>query len=388
MKTITRAVWVLSLVSLFTDISSEMLYPIMPVYLKQIGFTIVWIGILEGVAEAVAGFSKSYFGQWSDVSGRRLPFVRFGYFLSALSKPLMGIFTAPLAIFSARSLDRLGKGIRTAARDALLSDEATPATKGRVFGFHRAMDTLGATIGPLLALLFLYYFPGQYQQLFLWAIVPGLLATACTFLLREKRKERRPGRPSAFSFMRYWKRSNQEYRSFVWPMLLFTLFNSSDVFLLLKMKESGLNDEWVIGAYVFYNLVYAVFSYPLGIVADNIGLGKMLGMGLVLFAVTYFGFGLAHSIVWYFVLLLIYGIYAAATEGISKAIISNVVPGNETATAIGFYTGWQSIMTLLASSITGFIWFQFGAVAAFICSGAVGLVVGMLILKRRHVGLN
>ncbi len=153
-RIITKSVWVLSLVSLFTDISSEMLYPIMPLYLKSIGFSIVLIGVLEGFAEAIAGFSKGYFDKLSDVKGKRLPFVQLGYLLSALSKPMMAVFTLPLWVFSSRAVDRFGKGIRTGARDALLSDEATSATKGTVFGFHRSMDTLGAAIGPLIALAY------------------------------------------------------------------------------------------------------------------------------------------------------------------------------------------------------------------------------------------
>ncbi len=184
----SRNVWILSLVSLFTDMASEMLYPIMPVYLKSIGFSIVFIGILEGVAEAVAGLSKGYFGHKSDTMGRRLPFVQIGYGLSALSKPMMAAFAYPLWVFFARTTDRLGKGIRTGARDALLSDEATPATKGRVFGFHRSLDTLGAVIGPLMALLFLQMHPGAYRTLFLIAFLPGALAIVCTWLVRERSK--------------------------------------------------------------------------------------------------------------------------------------------------------------------------------------------------------
>ena len=163
MKNITRTVWILSFVSLFTDMASEMLYPVMPIYLKTIGFSIVLIGILEGVAEAVAGLSKGYFGKLSDNSGKRVPFVQIGYAFSAISKPMMALFIYPLWIFFARTIDRFGKGIRTGARDAILSDEATPETKGKVFGFHRSMDTLGAVLGPLLALLYLYYYPEDYK---------------------------------------------------------------------------------------------------------------------------------------------------------------------------------------------------------------------------------
>ena len=175
-RIITRTIWIISLVSLFTDIASEMLYPIMPVYLRSIGFSIFLIGILEGLAEAIAGLSKGYFGNLSDRKGVRMPFVKWGYFLSAISKPLLAAFIYPLWVFMARSLDRIGKGIRTSARDALLSQETTKENKGRVFGFHRGMDTVGAAIGPIVALIFLYFYPGQYRWLFIIAFLPGIIA--------------------------------------------------------------------------------------------------------------------------------------------------------------------------------------------------------------------
>ncbi len=188
MKYITRTVWILSLVSLLTDAASEMLYPIMPIYLKTIGFSIVLIGVLEGFAEALAGLSKGYFGQLSDNSGKRVPFVQLGYALSTISKPMMAVFTFPLWIFFARAIDRFGKGIRTGARDAILSDEATPQTKGKIFGFHRSMDTFGAVIGPALALIYLYFYPQDYKTLFYVAVIPGLLAVSVSFLLKDKMK--------------------------------------------------------------------------------------------------------------------------------------------------------------------------------------------------------
>lgn len=166
--------------------ASEMLYPVMPLYLKEIGYTALFIGILEGVAEAVAGLSKPYFGKWSDGMGRRLPFVQLGYALSSISKPMLALFTYPWWIFSSRTIDRLGKGIRTGARDALLSDESTKQTRATVFGFHRSMDTIGAVLGPALALLYLYFYPNNYKTLFLIAFVPGLLAVLSSFLIKEK----------------------------------------------------------------------------------------------------------------------------------------------------------------------------------------------------------
>lgn len=379
MKYITRTVWVLSLVSLFTDTASEMLYPIMPFYLKSIGFSIILIGILEGVAEATAGLSKGYFGKLSDSMGRRVPFVQIGYTLSALSKPMMALFIFPLWVFVARTVDRVGKGIRTGARDAILSDEATPETKGKVFGFHRSMDTLGAVLGPSLALLFLYYHPQSYRSIFFIALIPGVLAVAASFLLKDRRANpmRVAGSTRFFSFLGYWKTSPPAYRKVVVGLLAFTLFNSSDIFLLLKAKQAGLSDTAVVGAYIFYNLVYALFSFPVGMLADRVGLKKTYILGLFLFASTYLGMSVWSNSYAIAAMFFLYGIYAAATEGISKAWISNITDRNDTATAIGFYSGFQSICLMLASSFAGLIWYSFGPSATFIATGVVAILVAV-----------
>lgn len=376
-KYITRTVWTLSLVSLFTDMASEMLYPVMPIYLKTIGFSIVLIGILEGLAEATAGLSKGYFGKMSDNSGKRVPFVQIGYALSAISKPMLALFIFPVWIFFARTVDRFGKGIRTGARDAVLSDEATPETKGKVFGFHRAMDTLGAVLGPLLALIWLYFFPEDYKTLFFIAFLPGLLAVLTSFLLKDKKKfeviEKK--KTPFFSFLTYWKKSPAVYRKLVIGLLVFTLFNSSDVFLLLKVKQSGMSDSAVIGIYIFYNLIYALFSFPLGIIADKIGLKRMFLFGLSMFSIVYFGMSYFEGIHAFLALFFLYGIYAAATEGISKAWISNISDKKDTATAIGTFSAFQSICTMAASSFAGLIWYNFDAATTFAVSGIVALIV-------------
>ncbi|WP_373551150.1 MFS transporter [Haliscomenobacter sp.] len=379
MKYITRSVWVLSLVSLFTDTASEMLYPIMPIYLKSIGFSIVLIGILEGVAEATAGLSKGYFGQLSDNMGRRVPFVQIGYALSALSKPMMAFFIHPIWIFFTRTLDRFGKGIRTGARDALLSDEATPATKGKVFGFHRSMDTFGAVLGPLLALLYLYFYPEDYLTLFYIAFIPGMFAVAASFFLQEKKSllVKKNTTTTFLSFLSYWKKSPVDYRKLLLGLLAFTLFNSSDVFLLLKAKASGLNDTWVIGLYIFYNLIYALAAFPLGILADKIGLKKMYSVGLLLFGIVYLGMATTSNAYVLAAWFLLYGLYAAATEGVSKAWISNISAKEDTGTAIGTYSAFQSICTMLASSLAGLIWWQFGAAATLALSGVMALLIAV-----------
>ena len=376
MSIITRTVWILGIVSLFADVASEMLYPVIPVYLKDVGFSVLLIGILEGVAEFTVGISKGYFGQLSDRKGVRLPFVRLGYLLSACSKPMMGMFTWPLWIFFARTTDRLGKGVRTAARDAILSSEATRETKARVFGFHRTWDTVGAFTGPVIALVFLYFFPGQYKTLFFIAFIPGVLSVLTLYLLKEKPvKPASTSKGNFFSFFSYWKIATPEYRKLVIGLVIFALFNSSDVFLLLRTREITGSDEWTIGAYIFYNFIYAAMSYPMGVLADRLSMKKIFNAGLLLFAITYAGFAVATETWMVFALFLVYGLYAAATEGIAKAWITNLAHENLTATAIGFFTSCQSICTLFASIIAGFAWAHFGAVYAFILSAAASFGV-------------
>ncbi|MCB9251566.1 MAG: MFS transporter [Flavobacteriales bacterium] len=379
MKGITRSVWILSIISFFTDVSSEMLYPVMPVYLESIGFSILLIGILEGVAEAIAGLSKGYFGKLSDKSGRRVPFVQFGYLLSAISKPMLAFFTNVYWVLFMRSSERLGKGIRTGARDALLSDEANETTKGKIFGFHRTMDTLGAAAGPALALIYLYYFPGNYIQLFYLSIIPGSLSILTSLFLKESANTKTRKKPKVrfMDFWSYWKISPAYYKRVVLGLLMFTLFNSSDIFLLLMVKKAGFSDSYVIGVYIFYNLVYALFALPAGLIADKLGLKKVLIFGILLFAVVYFGMVFSRSIFLYAILFLLYGVYAASTEGISKAWISNLVPQEDTASALGTFAGFQSIFTMLASSLAGLIWYQFGAGVTFMLTSVAACLVAV-----------
>lgn len=375
-KIINRTVLLLSLVSLFADVASEMLYPVIPIYLKEIGFTVLLIGILEGIANFTSALTKGYFGKRSDEKGLRLPFIKWGYLLSALSKPAMAAFTYPLWIFFARTTDRLGKGLRTAARDALLSQNATPQTKARVFGFHRSMDTLGAAIGPALALLFLWAFPKNYTLLFLLAGIPGLLSVALVFFLEEEKKPSSTlGKGGFFSFFRYWKIASPPYKKLVIGLLVFALFNSADIFLLLKTKEITGDDKLTIGAYVLYNLVFALAAYPAGALADKIGFKKVFVSGLLLFALVYFLFATTASVSIIYAAFVLYGIYAAAMEGVAKAWITNLSQGENTATAIGFYTSCESVCTLFASILAGWLWGAFSSDTTFLTTAVAALLV-------------
>ena len=370
MKILTRTVILLSLVSLLTDISSEMLYPILPIYLKSIGFSAVFIGILEGIAEAASGLSKGYFGSLSDKLGKRLPFVQIGYGLSSLAKPMMAIFTFQGWIFLARTLDRLGKGIRTAPRDALLNQESTPENKGKVFGFHRGADSFGAAIGPFIALGFLYFYPESYRELLLLAFIPAVIGVAVSFFINSKKSETKSNEIKALSqFIKYYPKSPIAYKKTVLGLLLFGLFNSSDFFLLLMIKEKLGDDSYVLFIYIFFNLIYSLLSYPLGGIADKYGFKRTFSTGLILFACVYSSMSINDSLVGYFIIFLFYGAFMAATEGVSKAWLSSLVEKSEAGTALGTYASLASLTTLIASSLAGVIWSLFGPEYVFLFAG-------------------
>ncbi|MBS1620893.1 MAG: MFS transporter [Bacteroidetes bacterium] len=387
MRIITKTVWILSVVSLLADIASEMLYPVIPIYLEQVGFTVIWIGLLEGFANFTAGISKGYFGKLSDEKGVRLPFVKLGYLLSGIAKPMIAFFVQPVWILCMRSIDRLGKGIRTSARDAILSHEATPKTKARIFGFHRGMDTLGATMGPVIALVFLYFYPASYRTIFFLAFIPGILSFLLIFLLKEtKRPVSTLEKGNFFSFLKYWKIAGTEFKKVTTGLLLIALFNSSDFFLLLKTKEITGSDTLTITAYIFYNFIYAALSFPLGVLGDRLGVKKIFLPGLFLLAIVYSGFAIATSTLTLFILFFLYGVYAAATDGIVKAWITNLAHEKNTATAIGFYTSLESVCTLSASVIAGALWAGFGSFYAFGATALISFLVVLyflLVLRQR-----
>jgi len=361
----------------------------MPLYLKSIGFSTILIGLLEGLAEATAGFSKGYFGNLSDRLGKRAVFIRAGYGLSAISKPMLAVFVFPIWIFLSRTMDRLGKGIRTSARDAILSSESTPESKGRVFGLHRALDTAGAFIGPIFALIYLYFYPGNYITLFLIAFIPGVLSVLLSFLIKEKKIVPNPNIKGKgfFSFLKYWKVADSRYKRLVAGLLMFALVNSSDVFLILMIKQIGFSEREVILVYIFYNFIYSIASYPVGMLADKIGIKKILVTGLLIFAVVYGGMSFSPGLMMIFVLFFLYAIYISATEGIAKAWITNISRKEDAATAIGFYTGFSSVFTLFASLIAGWLWSAFSPAVTFAVSsfGAIFAAVYILVLVPPHL---
>jgi len=376
-----RQVVILSIVSLFTDVASEMLYPVTPIFLTTVlGTSMAAVGIIEGLAEVTAGLLKGYFGFLSDKIGKRSIFVIIGYGLSAISKPLPGLLPHFSTVLFSRISDRIGKGIRTAPRDALLASYAEGNT-GAVFGFHRGMDTLGAAFGPILSLILLGIYPENYTLIFLTAFIPSVIAMGFTLLVKDKQfipKSKDKGRYSTF-----WQSSPSEYKRLVVLLTIFSLVNSSDVFLILKSRDISQSSTLAIAGYIFYNLVYAAFSYPAGILSDKFGKKKIFVSGLLIFSLVYFGFGISQNVILMWFLFALYGIYASATEGVAKAWVSDLIPNEYRSSAIGLLTMLSGFAVMLGSVITGFLWDQFGSAVPFYLSSVVSFIICLILMKSK-----
>jgi MFS family permease len=381
LKNIPKAVIILGLVSFFTDFASEMLYPITPIFLTAVlGASMSLVGLIEGLAEVTAGFLKGYFGALSDKTGKRSVFIVAGYGLSGLVKSLPGFVAAIRVVIFSRITDRIGKGIRTAPRDALLAGYAD-GNSGAIFGFHRGMDTLGAVAGPIAAILMLHFFPGKYSWIYLLAIIPSLFAIAFTLTVKDiKGKSKQQQKKN---YMMFFKTAPREYKVLLIIITLFSLVNSSDVFLILKSKQVTHSDLTALLGYVFYNFIYAVSSYPIGIISDKLGKRNVFIIGLILFSAVYFGFALNHNYILIWILFAVYGIYASSTEGVSKAWVSDLIPDEHRGSAIGLLTAFSSFAIMAGSFLTGILWDHFGSQVPFLISSVISFAVAILLFLLR-----
>lgn len=379
---ISKQVFILGMVSLFTDIASEMLYPVTPIFLTVVlGSSMAVVGLIEGIAEVTSGLLKGYFGNLSDKLGKRSIFVVFGYGISALAKSLPGIFQNIPVVLTSRVSDRIGKGIRTAPRDALLASYSN-GNSGAVFGFHRALDTLGAAIGPVLALALLNFYPNNFQLIFLAAFVPSVIAVV--FALFVKDNDASSNEKSKKNYLEFWKSAPNQYKQVLVLITTFSLVNSSDVFLILKSQNITQSSSLAIFGYVFYNIIYAIFSYPLGGLADKYGKQKVFSFGLMIFSAVYFGFAFLSDINLIWILFALYGIYAASTEGVSKAWISDLIPSEQRGSAIGLLTMLSSFSVMLGSFLTGILWDRFGSSFPFLLSAISSLLIAMIIHFKKY----
>lgn len=372
-KGLKKNIVFLGIVSGLTDISSEMLYPVVPIFLTSVlNSPMSIVGLIEGTAEATASFVKIYSGRLSDKLSSRKPFIVAGYSLSALSKPLMAAAFTWHFVMLARFIDRVGKGIRTSARDALISSSTEKEHWGKAFGFHKAMDSLGAAIGPLIAMLiFKLIGDDAYRQIFLIAFIPAVLAVIV--LLKFVREQQSNGtNKEAPTPITDFSGLPSEFKIFTTFYLIFSIGNSSDAFLILKTKSLGFSVSSIIFVYFTYNIVYATMATFAGWFADKFGKLNSLVFGLLVFSCVYLLFALneSKSVVW--LLFALYGFYGAFSEGIYKAIISHISSDNKRATAMGLFQGLLGLMLFLSSFIAGILWekkgpsypFYFGAFTA------------------------
>lgn len=375
-----RNVVLLGIVSLLTDISSEMLYPVVPLFLTTVlGAPMTVVGLIEGAAESAASLLKMLFGWLSDRTTRRKPFVSGGYGLSAISKPMMALAGAWPLVLVARLVDRTGKGMRTSPRDALIAASCDADHRGKAFGLHRAMDTAGAVAGPLLAFLLLSRLGVGYRAMFLLAFIPAALGMVVLVWVRGDGGARPAGvrrsgpRPPL----------SPELKKFVTIYGVFALGNSSDVFLLLRAKESGLGEPGMLLVYVFYNFVYALAAAPAGWLSDRFSRRTVMIGGLVVFALVYLGFAL-HPAPWrIWGLFALYGFYAAATEGVAKAQVADLSVPENRGMAMGLVHSVTGLLAFVASAVAGGLWAKVSPAAPFLYGAGCALAAAGLLLRWR-----
>lgn len=377
-----RNVFVLGVVSLFTDISSEMVYPIVPIFLTTVLHAPMDVlGLIEGIAESVASLLKWAAGAWSDRLGRRTPFVVFGYGISSISKPLLFLAASWHGVLFSRLIDRFGKGLRTAPRDVMIAAACDPARRGKAFGFHRAMDTVGACIGPLLAVFMLHSLHMPLRSIFVWAFVPAALGVLTLFFLQKSPPAARAihavpeDAPTRAPLPGSLKR-------FIAIYALFALGNSSDVFLILRAKSLGFSDTQTLLTYVFYNFVYAAAATPAGWISDHVSRRKLMTGGLIVFALVYAGFAAARAPWMIWALFALYGFYGAATEGVAKAYVTDLAPAARRGAALGLYQAVSGLTVFFASVVAGALWKNLGPWATFAYGAALALAAALLLTLR------
>ena len=369
----------LGMASLLNDIASEIIYPLMPQFLIGVlGGNRFYLGLIEGVAESTASLLKLFSGAWSDRTGRRKGLVIAGYSLAAVARPLMALAVAPWQMFAARAADRVGKGVRTAPRDALIAELAAPAVRGRAFGFHRAMDHLGAAIGPLLAAAFLWAWPAQLRNLFLLTAVPGAAVVALlVWKLREP--------PAAASeelkprFTLTLAPFSWNFRLYLLALVVYTLGNSSDAFLLVRAGELGVPTYALPLLWCAFHVVKSAANLLAGRAVDRLGPRLPLFVGWVAYAVVYFGFAAATTAWHIWVLFLAYGLFFALTEPAEKTLVTLLAGADKKGLAFGWFNFAIGVAALPSSLIFGWIYEQFGAIAAFGWGAGLALLATVIL---------
>ena len=378
---VNKNIFFTGLTSFLTDTSTKMVYSVMPMFLLSIGASKTSLSLIEGIAESTAALIKSLSGFWSDKIGKNKPFMLIGYGLSALIMPLYAFVFSPMQVLYLRFVERVGKGIRTAPRDSLVAGSVTNGETGKSFGVQKAMDNMGAILGPLLAFTLLIFYPENYKLIFIFSAIPGLLGIlVLIFGIREAKKQDQH-LLKKFRFKDFPKK----FYLFLAIIFVFTLGNSTDALLLVKANEVGVKVAFIPLVYLISSIVSVLLAIPMGTLSDKIGKEKLLIGGFLIYALVYFGFGITKNLNIIFMLFAMYGLYSAMTDGIQKAFVSDIIDKNKKGTGLGIYNALLGITLLPASLIAGILYdhvnssvpFYFGA-----CTAVLSAILLILFTKK------
>ncbi|MBF0593303.1 MAG: MFS transporter [Nitrospirae bacterium] len=388
-----KSVFVAGLVSFFMDVSSEMIYPLVPLFLTNVlGVNKSVIGLIEGIAESTASLLKVFSGWFSDRIGNRKWLMAAGYAISTLSRPFVALATVWEHVLVARFIDRFGKGVRTAPRDAIIAESTDKTSLGRAFGTHRAMDTMGAVVGPALAFLLLRILSNDYRKVFWLSMIPGVITVLLIiFFITEKKRSTVSNAEKPKLTLRHF---DWRFKFFAIIAGLFAIGNSSDVFLILRAQQVGVSTAMIPVVYLLFNIIYSSAAIPSGIVADRFGRKKVILIGFVLFAILYYGFAITASTTVVWILFGFYGLFMGLTEGIQKAFLATIIPQDFKATAFGVYNTVIGFAMFPANLIGGWLWdhispsatFYFGAITAAL--SALLFVAFISAIKKKGAELN
>ena len=377
------------LTSFFTDTSTKMVYSVMPLFLLSIGASKTTISLIEGIAESTASFLKAISGYWSDKIGKNKPFMIIGYGITAIITPLYALARIPIQILFFRFFERIGKGLRAAPRDSLISGSIKKNEAGKTFGFQKAMDNSGAIVGPLIAFLLLSIFPLNYSYIFLLATIPAILGVLTIIIFIKEAKAEKKETTNKISL----KLLPKKFYFFLIIIFVFTLGNSADALLLVKTSETGIDKSYIPFVYMIFNTVSVLLAIPIGKLSDRIGREKLIILGFIVYAIVYYFFGRFNSINVFIFLFMLYGFYSALTDGSQKAMISDIVSKDLKGTGFGIYHAVLGITLLPASLIAGLLYdkvnsnapFYFGSIMALI---ATILMIIFTVLDKKKEKIN
>ncbi len=381
MMKLPKGIIILGLVSFFTDLSSEMIYPLLPVFLSNVlGATALALGLIEGIAESTASLFKVVSGIWTDKTSCRKPFLLTGYGISGTARPLIAVAAGWPFVLLMRFIDRVGKGLRTSPRDALVADITEPGQRGAAFGIHRSMDHAGAVVGPLVSAALIGIADLSLRQVFLLAAIP---AAVVMYILAVKLQEpaiKRAQPPRPANFKSHWTDLGGSYKIFLAAVLMFTLGNSTDAFLILRMSHAGVPASWIAVLWSAHHIIKMVCTYAGGRLSDGLGARKLVVSGWIVYALIYIAFAMATTPASVVFVFLIYGVYFGMTEPSEKSLVVELVPAQLRGSAFGYYHFVAGLGALPASLIFGLIWHEFGVSAAFFTGAGLALAAALILL--------